>query len=120
MNTRTNIATLATGFRRRAGVLLLLILFTSLFPTHASAGVTVHDRGGVGTEVLQIAADSRTNLLDGMSGHLVSQCSCSISVLPQCNPQIVSRLERPIRFAMTQQPFMPFGAQAPPSEPPRH
>lgn len=118
MNTRANINWFAASFRRLAVALSIFILLASLSPAHAGPDNAGPERGLVGIS-FSTANDAQPNLPDGMPGHIAGQCSCSISVLPQSTAQPVLHLVRPVRFALTASPSIVFGAQAPPSEPPR-
>lgn len=120
MSTRANMNWFDTSLRGLVVVFSIAILLANLLPAHANAG---NEGPGYERGLLEISLattdDAQPNLLDGMPGHIASQCSCSISVLPQYTAQPMPHLVRPVKFAMTVSPFMALGAQAPPSEPPR-
>lgn len=119
MNTRANAIRFATSFRWLAVVFSVVILLSSLFPSHAGTSFVAGDLNMASASTLQSGNEDQPNPPDGMAGHIVGHCSCSIVVLPQPMAHPVSLLARPIRFAMTASPFIPFGDLPPPSEPPR-
>ena len=121
MNTRANISRFAASLRKLAGMFAILFSLAALLPSHADARLLIKadERGPADAASLQIGDEDRQNVPDGIPGHTASQCSCGMSVLPKIAVQAAQLFIRPVRYVMGAAPFVPFGAQAPPSEPPR-
>lgn len=119
MNTRANTSWFAASSRRLAVVFSIFFLLASLLPSHADVGIFAAERGAIDTAYLYTENEDQPDLPDGIPGHLANQCACGITMLPNVMAQPVSLLIRPIQFVMGAMPFVRFGAQAPPVEPPR-
>ena len=119
MNTRTNTLRFAASFHQLAGVFSILFLLAGFLPSHAHARILTVERGAIDTVSLQQGNEDQPNLPHSIPCHIACQCSCSSTVLPDVIAQPALLLIQQIRFVIGAAPFVPFSAQAPPSEPPR-
>jgi len=111
---------LASSFRKLARLFAVLFVLTNVLSSHADARVQFSMPCSMTAATVEAALGDQSKLpRDTVPGHVMTQCPCSVSVLPDTPEQPSQFHFEAVRFASHAVPAMESGALSPPARPPR-